>query len=237
MIVTPALPSLPDVSVAPPPLAPTPDASSRDNGPDGAPGPGLTDAEVEARRAAGQGNKAAAATTRTYLQIVTENTFTFVNNILFLLALALVVVGRPFDALVSLSVIGTNIFVSITQEVRAKRTLDQIAILARPMATVRRGGMNREISPQELVMGDLVRLSLGDQIVLDGRLLAGEAEVDESQLTGESDAIHKSAGDRVSSGSFCMSGSGWYEVTAVGEAISPTKKSVPPQMRTASCAC
>jgi cation-transporting P-type ATPase E len=213
MTVTPASPAL-DVPSPDPSRGPA--FSSRQD--DDAPGPGLADAEVEARRTAGQGNKAAPATTRTYVQIVVENTFTFVNNILFLLALALVVVGRPFDALVSLSVIGTNIFVSITQEVRAKRTLDQIAILARPMATARRGGTNREISPQDLVLGDLVRLTLGDQIVLDGRLLSGEAEVDESQLTGESDAIHKSPGDKVSSGSFCMSGSGWYEVTAVGEA-------------------
>src|SRR5207249_9317305 len=125
-------------------------------------------------------NKPPAATTRTYVQIVLENVFTFVNDILFLLALALVLVGRPFDALISLSVIGTNIFVSITQEVRAKRTLDEIAILARPTATVRRGGTNRQIAPQDLVLGDLVRLTVGDQIVLDGRILAGEIEVDES---------------------------------------------------------
>jgi cation-transporting ATPase E len=182
------------------------------------PGPGLDEAEVVARRQRGLGNKAPPGTTRTYVQIIAENTFTFVNDVLFLLAVALVVVGRAFDALVSLSVIGTNIVVAIFQEIRAKQTLDKIAILAQPTATVRRGGVERVVKPEELVMGDLVHLGLGDQIVLDGKLLTGEVEVDESQLTGESDAIHKSADDRVSSGSFCMSGSGWYEVTAVGEA-------------------
>jgi cation-transporting ATPase E len=181
-------------------------------------GPGLDDAEVIARRARGQGNSAPRSTTRSYASIVIENTFTFVNDVLFLLALALVIVNRALDALVSLSVIGTNIVVAIFQEIRAKQTLDKIAVLAQPTATVRRGGTDRVVKPEELVMGDLVRLVLGDQIVIDGRLIAGEVEVDESQLTGESDAIHKSAGEVVSSGSFCMSGSGWYEVTAVGEA-------------------
>ena len=182
------------------------------------PGPGLDEAEVTARRERGQGNKAPPASTRTYLSIIMENTFTFVNDVLFLLAVALIIVGRPLDAAVSIGVIGTNIAVAIYQEIRAKRTLDRIAILAQPTATVRRSGVERVVKPEDLVLGDLVHLGLGDQIVLDGKLVGGEVEVDESQLTGESDAIHKSAGDGISSGSFCMSGSGWYEVTAVGEA-------------------
>lgn len=180
------------------------------------PGPGLDETEVSARRARGLGNTAPPSTTRSYRSIVIENTFTFVNDVLFLLAIALVLVGRGFDALVSLGVIGTNIVVAIVQEIRAKQTLDKIAILAQPTATVRRGGTDLVVKPEALVLGDLVHLGLGDQIVLDGKLVLGEVEVDESQLTGESDAIHKSAGDTVSSGSFCMSGAGWYEVTAVG---------------------
>ena len=202
-----------------PPVAPTTarTSTSRPTGADADPGPGLDEAEVVARRERGQGNRPPRPTTRGYRQIVVENTFTFVNDVLFLLALALVLVGRGLDALVSLGVIGTNIVVAIVQEVRAKRTLDHIAILAQPTATVRRGGMDRVVKPEELVLGDLVHLAVGDQIVLDGRLVAGEVEVDESQLTGESDAIHKSTGDNLSSGSFCMSGSGWYEGTAVGD--------------------
>src|SRR5262249_7768871 len=78
-------------------------------------------------------------TTRTYVQIVRENVFTFVNNILFGLGIALVLVGRPVDALVSLTVIFTNVLVGIVQEVRAKRTLDRIALLTRPTATAGRG--------------------------------------------------------------------------------------------------
>ena len=110
--------------------------------PDLAPTPatGLDDAEVARRRAAGLGNTPPPPTTRTYVQIVRENVFTFVNNILFALGIALVLVGRPMDALVSLTVISTNVVVGIVQEIRAKRTLDRIALLTRPTANVVRDG-------------------------------------------------------------------------------------------------
>jgi cation-transporting ATPase E len=98
------------------------------------PATGLSEEEAAERRAQGLGNSAPPPTTRTYSAIVRENVFTFVNNVLFLLGLALVVVGRPFDALVSLGVISTNIVVGIYQEVRAKQTLDRIALLTRPTA-------------------------------------------------------------------------------------------------------
>jgi cation-transporting ATPase E len=179
---------------------------------------GLTDVEAERRRAAGQGNTPPPPTTRTYLQIVTENVFTFVNNVLFVLALALVVVGRPLDALVSLGVIGTNVVVAIYQEIKAKRALDEIALLAAPTAKVMRGGEEREVKPEELVIGDVIRIAPGDQVVLDGELAEGELEIDESALTGESDAVHKLRGDEVSSGTYALSGSGVYVVRAVGEA-------------------
>ena len=157
---------------------------------------GLTDAEAERRRAAGQGNTPPPPTTRTYLQIVTENVFTFVNNVLFVLAIALVVVGRPLDALVSLGVIGTNVVVAIYQEIKAKRALDVIALLTAPTAKVVRDGEQREVRPEELVIGDVIRIAPGDQVVLDGELAEGEVELDESALTGESDAVHKRFGRR-----------------------------------------
>ena len=145
---------------------------------------GLDDAEVQRRRAAGHGNAPPPPTTRTYVQILRENIFTFVNNILFALGIALVAVGRPFDALVSLAVISTNVIVGIVQEIRAKRTLDRVALLTRPTATVVRSGEAMELRPEDLVLGDLVAVKAGDQIVLDGRLVAGAITVDESQLTG-----------------------------------------------------
>jgi cation-transporting ATPase E len=171
---------------------------------------GLDEDEVARRRAAGFGNTAPPSTTRTYGQIVRENTFTFVNNILFVLGLALVLVGRPLDALVSISVISTNIVVGIVQEVRAKRTLDRVALLTRPTAAVVRSGEVRDLGPEELVLGDLVAVGPGDQIVLDGRLASGRLSVDESQLTGESDLVAKRPGDEVFSGSFVTVGTGRY---------------------------
>lgn len=179
---------------------------------------GLTDTEAAERRARGLGNVAPPPTTRTYVEIVRENVFTFVNNVLFVLGATLVLVGRPFDAVVSLGVISTNIVVGIVQEIRAKRTLDRIALLTRPTASVIRDGKAREVSPDELVIGDLIEVEPGDQVVLDGSLSEGRIEVDESMLTGESDLVTKRPGDPVYSGSFSSSGTGRYVATAVGSA-------------------
>ncbi len=179
---------------------------------------GLTEAEAVARRSGGLGNPAAPPTSRTYAQILRENVFTFINDVIFVLGILLVLVGRPVDAIVSLAVIGTNIAVSVVQEVRAKRTLDRIALLTRPTAVVVRDGVERQVPPEELVLGDLLRVGAGDQVVLDGRLLDGTFEGDESQLTGESDLVPKRAGDPVYSGSFVVNGGGRFVVTAVGGA-------------------
>jgi cation-transporting ATPase E len=196
------------------PVAPAPAAGGHaiDGQPDLPPTPetGLDDAEVARRRAAGLGNTAPPPTTRTYVAIVRENVFTFINNILFGLGIALVVVGRPVDALVSLGVIMTNVVVGIVQELRAKRTLDRIALLTRPTASVVRGGSVVQLVPDELVLGDLVALEAGDQVVLDGRLVSGAVGLDESQLTGESDVVRKRPGDELFSGSFATTGSGRY---------------------------
>ena len=185
-----------------PDLSPTPES-------------GLDDAEVARRRAAGHGNAPPPPTTRTYAQILRENIFTFVNNILFALGLALVAVGRPIDALVSLTVISTNVIVGIVQEIRAKRTLDRIALLTRPTATAVRSGETTEVRPEDLVLGDLIAVKAGDQIVLDGRLVLGDLGVDESQLTGESDVVRKRVGDAVFSGSYATTGGGRYVAETV----------------------
>ena len=182
------------------------------------PAEGLTSVEAARRREAGLGNAALPPTTRTYVQILSQNTFTFINNILFMLGLALVLVGRPMDAVVSLAVISTNIVVGIVQEIRAKRTLDRIALLTRPTATVVRDGTSAEVPPEDLVLGDLLELRAGDQVVLDGRLASGSAGVDESQLTGESDVLLKRPGDEVFSGSFATTGKARYVAEKVAAA-------------------
>lgn len=170
------------------------------------PDSGLSAAEVVARRARGLGNDAPEKGGRSYLQIVVENAFTFTNNIMFLLGLGLVLVGRPLDAVVSVVVVGTNVVVGVVQEVRAKRTLDRISLLTRPTATVIRDGQQTTLNPRELVIGDLVAVSAGDQFVLDGKLSRGRLQADESLLTGESDLVRKSDGDEVYSGSSAAEG-------------------------------
>jgi len=182
-----------------------------------APFRGLTEREVLDRRASGQGNTAPAPSSRTYRQIVVENVFTFINSCLFCLGIALALLGRPLDALISTGVIALNILVSVVQEIRAKRTLDQIALLTRPTATVIRDSQAYALPPEQLVVGDLLTVGPGDQIVVDGSVVGdGRMQVDESQLTGESHPVPKRVGDQVFSGSFCVSGGGAYAAERVG---------------------
>lgn len=179
---------------------------------------GLATGEVQAKRAQGLGNPPPPPTSRTYAEIIRENVFTFINGVIFFLGLALFLVGRPADALVSVGIITLNILVAVVQEIRAKNTLDRIALLTRPKATVIRDGATNLVTPEELVVGDVLYVAPGDQIVLDGQLVEGKMAVDESQLTGESNQIAKQLGDEVFSGSFCVSGSAFYVAEKVGSA-------------------
>jgi cation-transporting P-type ATPase E len=178
---------------------------------------GLSEEEVRLRRANRQGNNVRLPTSRSYGQILRENILTLINLILFALSGVLILLGRPLDAITTVSVISFNLVVGIVQEVRAKRALDRIALLMRPTATVLRAGNEQTVDPSALVVGDLLVVRPGDQIVVDGRLVGkGWIDVDESLLTGESDLIRKCAGDPVSSGSFCVNGSAVYEALQVG---------------------
>lgn len=177
---------------------------------------GLTTAEVQARRAAGQVNRFPNPSSRSYFQIIRENVFTFINNILFGLGIALIILGRTSDALTSVGIILINVVVSLVQEIRAKRILDRIALLTRPTATVVRDGREQTIDPGDIVLGDLLIAGPGDQVVVDGQVVGGGVEVDESLLTGESDPVSKKPGDPVYSGSFILSGRAYFEGQKVG---------------------
>lgn len=178
---------------------------------------GLTDEDVVARRAAGQGNSASGETGRTYWEIVRHNLFSFFNNILFTVGAILAALGQYNDAFITVIVGVVNALISTVQEIRAKQQLDRIAVLARPTVTVVRNGSEQEIAAAELVVSDVIRLQAGDQAVVDGRMLSeGTLEMDESLLTGESDLIRKEAGDEIFSGSFCVTGDGYFEAEKVG---------------------
>ncbi len=177
---------------------------------------GLTESEAVSRRQRGQGNNVNLQTGRTYGEIIRQNVFTFINIVLFSIGAMLITLGRIGDAVVSVGLILLNVVIGVYQEARAKRQLDKIALLTRPKAAVIRDGVEKTVDPSELVCGDAVVVRAGDQIVVDGTILEGRIDVDESLLTGESDLITKKPGDHVLSGSFAVTGTATYEATQVG---------------------
>ncbi|WP_347278339.1 HAD-IC family P-type ATPase [Limnothrix sp. FACHB-1088] len=177
---------------------------------------GLTRSEVLERRAAGQGNDAPLKTSRSYAQILRENIFTFINFVFVAISVVFLFLGSFSDAILVAAVILSSVVINAIQEVAAKRKLDEIALLTRPKATVVREGREQDIDPSEIVAGDVLVLRSGDQILVDGELMAGEIAADESLLTGESDPIEKETGSPVFSGTICLSGSGYYLAQKVG---------------------
>lgn len=178
---------------------------------------GLTEAQVLERRARGQGNDVPLATSRSYGEIIRQNVFNFINIILFVIGVALVSLNRIGDAVLSVGLITLNVIIGVIQEIRAKRQLDQIALLTRPRAHVLRDGSEKEVDPSEIVLDDILVAKAGDQIVVDGVVIGpGKLDVDESLLTGESDLIPKQEGDQVMSGSFCVNGTAHYRAVRVG---------------------
>jgi cation-transporting ATPase E len=177
---------------------------------------GLTAAEVDHRTAAGQVNVTPARASRTIGQILRANLLTRFNAIIGALAALILIFGHPIDALFAW-VIVFNSAIGVVQEVRAKRTLDRLAVLARAPVRVRRDGRDLEVPPEQVLLGELVVLGPGDKIPVDGEVtLAEELEVDESLLTGESDPVVKDPGEPVLSGSFVVAGSGAFTATKVG---------------------
>lgn len=178
---------------------------------------GLTEREVATRRERGEINDVELESTRTYWRILRENAFTFINILLFAIAILLVVLGLTGDAVVTAGLVLANVVTGVIQEGRAKRQLDRIALLTRPTATVIRDGKEQTIDPREIVLGDSLRLVAGDQVLVDGVLVhGGPIGMDEALLTGESDLVRKQLGEQVFSGTFCMTGSGVYEAQQVG---------------------
>jgi cation-transporting P-type ATPase E len=177
---------------------------------------GLTSAQVAERIAAGQVNEVEQQTSRPLSAIIRANVLTRFNAILGVLFFAVISVGSPADALFGLVVVW-NALIGIVQEVRAKRTLDRLAVLSAPNAVVVRDGEAVDVALGAVVLDDVVRLRTGDQVSADGVVSDSDGlEIDESLLTGESDPVDKTPGDEVLSGSFVVAGSGAFQATAVG---------------------
>jgi cation-transporting ATPase E len=177
---------------------------------------GLDQAAVRERVQAGQVNAASPAPGRTLGQILRANVFTRFNAILGSLFVVVMVVGPPQDALFGV-VLVVNTGIGVFQEVRAKRALDRLAILTAAQARVVRAGQVAEIPVDEVVQDDVLELRPGDQVPVDGIVLAADGlEIDEALLTGEADSVAKRPEERVLSGSFVVAGTGRVQAVGVG---------------------
>ncbi|MBI5735801.1 MAG: cation-translocating P-type ATPase [Mycolicibacterium neoaurum] len=177
---------------------------------------GLSDAEVAQRVAAGQTNDVPTRAARSVSEIVRANVFTRINAILGVLFAIVVATGSVINGLFGLLIVA-NSAIGIIQELRAKQTLDKLAIVGQAKPMVRRQSGTRALAPSAVVLGDVIEVGPGDQITVDGEVLEeNNLEVDESLLTGEADPLAKDPGDMVMSGSFVVAGSGAYRATKVG---------------------
>jgi cation-transporting P-type ATPase E len=177
---------------------------------------GLTDAEVAQRVAEGKTNDVPIRAARSVSDIVRANVFTRINAILGVLLIIVLSTGSVINGAFGLLIIA-NSAIGIIQELRAKQTLDKLAIVGQTKPLVRRQSGTAAVAPSDVVLDDIIELGPGDQIVVDGEVIEdANLEVDESLLTGEADPIAKDPGDQVMSGSFVVAGSGAYRATKVG---------------------
>jgi cation-transporting ATPase E len=180
------------------------------------PSSGLTSAQVAQRFARGEVNDTGRRTSRPVSDIIRANVLTRFNAIVSVLCAVVLVTGHPQDALFGL-VIVANTGIGVVQEVRAKRTLDGLAVLSEEPVRVVRDGSESKVRPQAVVLGEHILIGSGDRVMVDGEVTDGSGlELDESLLSGEPDPVAKKPGDEVLSGSFVVSGSGAFTATRVG---------------------
>ena len=176
---------------------------------------GLNPEQIRIREENGWTNDEVAPPGLTTKEIVHNNIFTYFNLIFLILAILLCLVGS-FRNLTFLPVIICNTLIGIIQEIRSKKVLDRLTMLNAPHAEVIRGGVSLNLEADQLVVDDIVVFRAGNQICADAVVEAGEVQVNESLLTGESDEITKKRGDRLMSGSFVVSGSCHARLDKVG---------------------
>lgn len=176
---------------------------------------GLTAQQVQEHRMHGWTNQPVDPPSKTTKEIIQENVFTYFNLIFLVLAVLLCLVGS-FRDLTFLPVIVLNTLIGIIQETRAKKVLDNLTMLNAPHAMVIRDGKKSQINAEDLVVDDIVIFEAGNQVCADDEVCAGEVQVNESLLTGESDEITKRKGDQLMSGSFIVSGQCHARLDKVG---------------------
>lgn len=186
---------------------------------------GLNDKQVQDHIVNGYINKAVTPPSKSVKQIITSNTFTYFNLIFTVLAVLIMLVGS-YQNLLFMGIVIVNTFIGIIQEIRAKQTIDKLTVLSAPNAIAIRNGKEISLPTEKLVLDDVVQFSSGNQICADGIILNGEVEVNESLITGESDAIVKQEGETLLSGSFIVSGKCRVRLNKVGESSFASKLTV-----------
>ena len=177
---------------------------------------GLTAAQVAERVAAGQVNDAPNVNSRSISDIIKANTLTWFNGLIGAMWIVMLVIAPIQDSLFGF-VIVANTAIGIIQEYRAARALAKLAVIGEAKPVVRRDGIDVCVSAHDVVLGDVIVLTTGDQLVVDGEMLFADGlEIDESLLTGEADPVDMKPADQVMSGSFVVAGSGLYRATRVG---------------------
>ena len=178
---------------------------------------GLTAQQVQEHLEAGLGAGLPADSGRSEKEIILRHSLTFFNLVFIVLAVLLIVGKSTVMNMGFLGVVVINTVIGIFQEIRAKRAVDKLSLVARRPVKVVRDGQVQEVPPENIVRDDLAEFGQGDQICGDGILQSGTLYVDESLLTGEEDSVEKQPGDLVHSGSVVLAGRGRVLLTAVGE--------------------
>jgi cation-transporting ATPase E len=180
--------------------------------------PGLTSAEVADRVRRGLANKFQPRSSRTYKQIFFDNLFNVFNITIFILLVILLALGESGDTIFAGSTVVVNLLIGLIQEIRAKQALDKLAALSAGTVRVRRDKQPIDIGIDQVVQDDLIELTPGDKVVVDGPCVWEDSvEVDESLITGESDSVEKDAGDPFTSGSFVTAGRAIMRAEKIGE--------------------
>lgn len=179
---------------------------------------GLNFMQVDRRVEEGFTNYTKKKTAKTYKSIIFGNCFTIINAICVVVALALMFTGAELSQLFFLVIILVNTGIGIVQEIRSKITVEKLSLITAPTATVVRNGEKVVIPVNEVVLDDVLFLEVGKQVCADAIVIKGEAEANESMLTGESDAVKKAVGAELYSGSFISSGNCFARVDKVGSA-------------------
>ena len=186
---------------------------------------GLSGQEVRDRISRGQQNRSSKPKTKTIREIFIENLFSVFNLVIFSIIIFLLYFYLStkddrllLDSVGILLIAFLNTFIAIQQEIKAKHALDKVNLLLKKEVIVLRDGYEVSLEPSQIVIDDIIKIQRGDQVVVDGIVVqSNRLEIDESLLTGESNPIHKNENEEILSGSFCLSGNGFYKAEKIGK--------------------